>query len=176
MRAATLLLLLHLAFAAFASAITPPEPWHTHKIFSANKRFYARVTPDGKTSIKEARRLGWFAKSLWSTPNYFEYALLSDDGSFLVSSNTLIAPPFLKNQMVIEIYHRDGVKKLNLGLFVNDPRKLQDAMGFKSFGGATALDGDWIIVDNGAGKIFAVNARTGKLRLKTEGKGNHSRP
>jgi ABC-type amino acid transport substrate-binding protein len=150
-----------------ATALTPvPEP-HNHKIRSANGRFFAycRASP-ARVEIKQARKF-WFPKTLWSIDQYIEWAQLADDGSYLVTGDDLVAPPFSKSVEVIRVFLSDGrTRTFTLGQFVDDMRKLRPAMGLGSYGGYSRLIGDWLKVETCEGRTLFANVKTGEVRLQ----------
>jgi hypothetical protein len=160
------LLVLSLCLAqTVAMALTPlPEP-HNHKIRSANGRFIAncRANP-ACVEIKQARRW-WFPKKLWSINQYIEWAELADDGTYLVTGDHLIVPPFSKRAEVIRVFLSDGrTRSFTLGQFVHDLRTLKPAMGLGSYGGHSLFLGDWLKVETCEGKTLFANVKTGEVR------------
>lgn len=148
-----------------ASALSPvPEP-HNHKIRSANGRFFAscRANP-ASVEVKQVRRW-WFPKKLWSINQYIEWAQLAEDGSYLVTGDHLVVPPFSKKAEVIRVFFPDGrTRSFTLGQFVQDTKKLEPAMGLGSYGGHSLFVGDWLKVETCEGKTLFANVKTGEVR------------
>jgi len=147
------------------SALTPMPDHHTHRIFSENLRYYAHVSANGRTIIKQVQKW-WFDKTLWSTPNYFEWAHLADDGSFIETSWHVISKPYKKDTDCIWIYQNNGaLETIKLDLLVVDLRRMKDVMGMGSWGGVVGFEGNWIRVETCENRILLINAKTKAVRL-----------